>query len=301
MRHPQQYLGIICVSVLIAGLVAAVAGCSGDSTESGAPTAAESGAPTAAESERSEESAPTGSCTAEWQVVPSDALGSGVLYDLAAVSEKDIWAVGTDDSSGEGAGSTLVAHWDGASWKAVPSPNVAKDKTNVLYGVTAVSAKDVWAVGGSSRGALIEHWNGKRWKVVPTPGSPGQGLSSVAAVSASDVWAVGEADGRTLIQHWYGRRWQVVPSPDAGLKNPGLNRVTAVSSDDVWAVGFSDEGTLVEHWDGTEWKVVSGPSLDRSLSGYLLGVASLSATEVWAVGYTQGNQDEPLVGRACPG
>jgi len=31
-----------------------------------------------------------------------------------------------------------------------------------LYAVTALSARDAWAVGSGS-GALIEHWNGTRW------------------------------------------------------------------------------------------------------------------------------------------
>ena len=49
---------------------------------------------------------------------------------------------------------------------AVTSPNVGTD-INLLLGVTAVSANDVWAVGAYSPDqTLIERWNGTEWTVV---------------------------------------------------------------------------------------------------------------------------------------
>src|SRR6476620_7212745 len=51
------------------------------------------------------------------------------------------------------------------SWAIVPSPD-HKFETQ-LYGVSAVSANDVWAVGRfhgpSNNGTLIEHWDGTKW------------------------------------------------------------------------------------------------------------------------------------------
>lgn len=53
----------------------------------------------------------------------------------------------------------------------VSSPNVPGSGENNLLGVTAVSAKNIWAVGyyiGTPK-TLIEHWNGTSWIVVPSP------------------------------------------------------------------------------------------------------------------------------------
>lgn len=52
-----------------------------------------------------------------------------------------------------------------------------------LFGVSALSASDAWAVGYSvtasgGQTALIEHWNGHRWAVAPTPGQGGTGTFS---------------------------------------------------------------------------------------------------------------------------
>src|SRR5215831_4103770 len=44
----------------------------------------------------------------------------------------------------------------------------ARSVAGVLAGVTAVSARDAWAVGSTGargRSVLIMHWNGKAWSV----------------------------------------------------------------------------------------------------------------------------------------
>ena len=67
---------------------------------------------------------------------------------LAAVSSKDVWAVGADESGD--AGITMTIHWDGSTWSLVPSPNI-RTVGNVLRGAGALPDGQVWAVG--SRGA----------------------------------------------------------------------------------------------------------------------------------------------------
>src|SRR5438552_14354058 len=99
-------------------------------------------------------------------------------------------------------------------WSIVSSPNQGSSS---LYGVSAVSSNDVWAVGyysnGSSLLPLTEHWNGSSWSIVPSPAINGGLLHGVAAVSSNDVWAVGEYynSGGSLTLHWGGSSWSVVP------------------------------------------------------------------------------------------
>src|SRR5262249_58628362 len=84
-----------------------------------------------------------------------------------------------------------IEHWNGRNWSVVTSPN-ASAQNNLLAGVTAISADDVWAVGdfqttsgaGTVFQTLTEHWNGTAWSIVASPNGagPGAGLNSVAAV-----------------------------------------------------------------------------------------------------------------------
>ncbi|HKV57601.1 MAG TPA: hypothetical protein VJO32_04945, partial [Ktedonobacteraceae bacterium] len=146
---------------------------------------------------------------------------------------------------------------------------------------------------------LVEHWNGSRWSVVKSP-SPGSGddLRSVAAVSANDVWAAGYSSSRnsvqTLTEHWNGTSWQVVTTPPI-VTGPSFSAVAAVSASDVWAVGDGSGAssnrlfvTLTEHWNGTRWNVVQSPS-PGSFNIQLLGVAAVSANNVWTVGVADSN------------
>ena len=139
---------------------------------------------------------------------------------------------------------TLILHWNGTTWKQVPSPNPAgSSDNNFLTGVAAASAADAWAVGtytqGGAEQTLVAHWNGTTWKQVPSPNpSSYDNLASVAATSATNAWAVGatSAIGGTLIAHWNGTTWKQVPSPHLG--NLGqLFGMTAPSPTNIWAVG----------------------------------------------------------------
>src|SRR6266567_1869052 len=237
---------------------------------------------------------------AEAKIPLSGAACSGCeeLAGVAAVSSKDIWAVGGHYDSSSGQILSLIENWNGTSWSVVPSPN-AGSVENSLFGVAAISSTDVWAVGSyfnysGTGGALIENWNGTSWSVVasPNPGTCG-GLSGVTAISSTDVWAVGTTAtcgsvNKTLIEHWNGTRWSVVTSPNPG-SGGSLSGVVAVSSINVWAVGTyynksNTERTLIEHWNGTSWSVVKSPN--PGSINYLFGVAAVSPTDVWAVGYS---------------
>jgi hypothetical protein len=223
---------------------------------------------------------------------------------VAAVSPSDVWAVGASFSLSAGVSNQiLIEHWTGTSWSLVPIPNQGAGP-NLLNGVAAVpSTSDVWAVGGyyptvgGLRQALAEHWDGSSWTPVlpPNQGAEVNELTGVAAVSASDVWAVGYygATGgffKPLAEHWDGSSWTPMFPPAPGTHDAELTGVAAVSASDVWAVGsyFAADGhkeTFIEHWTGSTWTPALLPPNPGVGDNRLTGVAAVSASDVWAVGY----------------
>jgi hypothetical protein len=197
---------------------------------------------------------------------------------------------------------TLIARWNGTGWTQQASPNPAGNSAdNVLRSVAAASSGNAWAVGyyGFNSSTLIEHWDGTAWTQVtsPSPGSSNQ-LYSVAAGSASNAWAVGSyfngTNWQTLAVHWNGSTWKQVPTPnpDTGHDNSLLG-VTVISAGNAWAVGKYFNGTvsrnLIEHWNGSTWKVVAGPNPGGATANpALVGVAAVSASNIWAVGSDTG-------------
>ena len=139
---------------------------------------------------------------------------------VAATSARNAWATGYNcPASGGGSCQPLTLRWNGIAWKRVRSPNPpSQPRGNWLFGVAATSARNAWAVGGTSitdasSGTFILRWNGTAWKRVPSP-SPhgGPNLYAVAATSARNAWAVGAMTSpppsNVVILHWNGTAWK---------------------------------------------------------------------------------------------
>src|SRR5579863_1290773 len=221
---------------------------------------------------------------------------NAALNGAVATSTSDVWAVGYTFGSGFSGSvvqQTLIEQWNGTSWNVVSSPSPGTSN-NVLNGMTAVSASNLWAVGfqqnsGGTQQTLIEQWNGTGWNVVssPNPSVNGDSLTGVAAVSANTIWAVGAQQNSsflpgTLIEQWNGTQWSVVKSPNIGTYNNQLYGVIGFSPSSAWAVGFSVQlngppQTLSERWNGTKWSVVSSPN--RIGAAGLSGAAAISASD----------------------
>jgi hypothetical protein len=134
--------------------------------------------------------------------LPGDPLSPFILDDVVTLSPSNAWAVGTvSDRSHR----SVVMHWNGTAWKIVPSVNPSAQYQS-FAGVTAVSPREVWAVGSywdataARMRPLVERWDGQRFHQVPTVTRRDSQLRAVAAV-AGGLFAVGSAGlpERTLI------------------------------------------------------------------------------------------------------
>jgi hypothetical protein len=253
-----------------------------------------------------------------WGLVESPAPRAhldAILYGTACGSPTDCWAVGW--SSNGGSTVSVVRHWNGRSWDAVPTPAPKTSSQVVSYGlnaVTCLSPDECWAVGssydgGSTSRPLMQRWDGRSWSLVP--GDPTGGVDTplgVTCASSSDCWAVGYTFVMTdcpesgcgtysLIHHWDGQAWSRVrsPSPFLGgsLEVPFnvLSSVTCASATDCWAAGYGHDGTrhhpILARWDGRRWADVPAGSIPSADSSAFLGVACASPSLCWAVGQTK--------------
>jgi hypothetical protein len=240
-----------------------------------------------------------------WNVIPSPSNTSvnSVLDGVTVTGTKGAWAVGTMGCPADQS-RTLTEHWNGSGWSIVSSPNgsVTGNRFSSLQAVTAISSKNVWAVGGQAgirnlmpaTVPLTEHWNGTSWSIVPIPQAALGVLELVSATSASDIWAVGAGlqSGGTVAVHFNGSSWKLVPVPAPTGTSAGLSGVTALSATGAWAVGeaFPNAGgngkILTDHWNGTSWRVVNAPPVGgpNALSG-LSSIDAAPGTGVWALGF----------------
>jgi hypothetical protein len=208
-----------------------------------------------------------------WRHVPPPRVRSkfgGSLNTVAAISGNDVWAFGeaerTDQWVGlaqrwngrrwravKVAGAEInaatalsptslwvttsafeILHWNGQRWRRVTGPN--RDATGGLLGISALTDRDVWAVGAYAAGPIAGRFNGRRMRNLPIPYSHFKGnyqarenseMGDVLAFAHNDVLAVSNFG----IEHHDGKQWRKA-SPIASL-----TALDALSRDNVWAVG----------------------------------------------------------------
>ena len=239
------------------------------------------------------------------------------LVAVAATSTRDVWAVGEHGSETRAGSETrlVIVHWNGSRWRVVPTPNLRG--RGFLTGVRAVSADDVWAVGGiyaqGESFPLVMRWNGRGWQRLPTRTvvqEPSY-LFDVGGTSSTNVWAVGvtNTDAQTsyayreLILRWNGSAWTRFASPRA-LVDQSPRRIDAVSPTQAWTLhsawGGRDETNLI-HWTGRTGRVELTYHDADLLGADAYGLVSedlapIAATNVWIVGYRSSRgPDRPVV------
>jgi hypothetical protein len=134
----------------------------------------------------------------------------------------------------------------------------------------------------------------------------------VDALSRTDAWVVGNTHvegggyGPPFVRRWDGVEWAEAPlnTPEGVLWNT-LEDVVAIAPNDAWAVGSVlhrlavpvevddpydtvdvTDTPLALRWDGSTWSPVDIPAPPGPASMSLRGVDAVSATDVWAVGYS---------------
>jgi hypothetical protein len=85
------------------------------------------------------------------------------LLGVATIAPADLWAVGYESwNCGESVCyGGVVEHWNGSAW------TYASTGADVLSGVDAVSATNVYAVGAGPTGPAILHYDGTSWLEIP--------------------------------------------------------------------------------------------------------------------------------------
>lgn len=173
---------------------------------------------------------------AAWSPISVPAPGGIVTLDaVAADSPGDVWITGQylDPVLGD---QPFTAHFNGTAWAEVPVPLDGAE----LFGLTAISPADVWAVGSRNGNAVTENFDGNAWRVVP---NPAQGLLlSVTATGAGNVTAVGHdttANGPTtaIIISWNGSSWVGDTVPAAGATQELYSTSAAPGGTITWALG----------------------------------------------------------------
>ncbi|MET9825690.1 hypothetical protein ABZ038_29465 [Streptomyces sp. NPDC006349] len=126
--------------------------------------------------------------------VPYDGV-NGELTDLEARGPNDVWAAGRKLVDDEDPGHALLAHWDGRSWKQVPTPADAGRVNDLTLAPAGVAV-----AGEQSDGTpYVMRLRRGRWSQpsVPPGGTDGSRYLPSVAWTPRGVTAVGYEEGAT--------------------------------------------------------------------------------------------------------
>ena len=225
-----------------------------------------------------------------WSRPISDEAGEGSWTALTGVpdgpllnwvhgAEGHLWVVGSDGRA--------LRSVEGGAWESFDSGT-----TQDLWGVFAVSASEVWAVGGDANGEgdaapVLIRFDGVQWSPVPVPELDRSGVRALFKVwgdGAGQVWAVGM---KGVIIAELGEGWtqqQVSPAEGSPPNAEDLISLWGVNGELV-AVGGRSNG-VIARWDGSAWRSqtisglpgLNGVWMDPSGTAHAVGVRGSAVT-----------------------
>ncbi|MET9903808.1 hypothetical protein [Streptomyces sp. NPDC006446] len=289
--------------VALVAIVALLAGCGTQGSNSADP---------APSSSRTGEAPVHGAWAYEY-VSDIDPVGNQVL-DIAAVSQREAWAIAALHEAGGSGARMQMLRYDGSRWQRY---DLSSDLRDALGSGTLSSSTLHAGAGSAWLFARVDHgpgtdstpiaarFDGTRWLAVALPKE--SDMAGVAVLGPSDIWALGTPKQRTA-WHWDGREWtatrlpleaQAITTETAGgdlrvagnVPDPGADKADESDPDHPKPRPLR---LAAARWDGRQWREERMPDVetaDAKFPGCRTHVQTLvvrGADDVWAMGIEYG-------------
>ena len=167
------------------------------------------------------------------------------LYDVFAIAEDDVWAVGKIDTGSNQPFNAI--HWDGHNWdleRIYAITSLGDTSRGPITAIFAFSTDDIWTF---SYAGSYSYFDGNSWISEFVDERVGS-INKIWGNSSSDIYFIG-TNGN--ITHYNGEIWHNVES-GTQLR---LTDIWGLSENDIYVVGadMSSPDNVVLHYDGTSW------------------------------------------------
>jgi hypothetical protein len=198
------------------------------------------------------------------------------LTGVVALSATDVWVFGSSGfTSGWG-----TWHFNGHAWTRWRGSLV-----NITDG-SAVSAKDIWAIGGPAMAdTAIERYTGT-WKLVTSRVLNGMRFGAIQAFSDTNVWVAAVNDsGSFLLLHYNGHVWAKFTMP--WNVHPMFGHIVPDGRGGLWLSAMTSYGLANRYYE--VHRTAAGAWRRTLVSAQLLGLAHVPGTaSVWGAGGSRG-------------
>ncbi len=218
--------------------------------------------------------------TWEFYEFPTEQFRQNYFWDIFAVSDTNVWAVGQiyvdeKDSSGNFVAPYSAAQWNGEEWKLKRfTYQPGNDVLSTIRAIWHFSENDIWFASYS-----LFHFDGRTTRLVHRPEKGG--IYHLWAVAENEIYGVGN-DG--LIMRYDGNSWTKMESGTTmdfqdiwGTVNEETGQT------EVWTVGYdlsTDRHGIILKYDGSAWQTV----FDENNNVYKPDWDHTIPTAVWGLG-----------------
>ncbi|MET9893510.1 hypothetical protein ABZZ47_25510 [Streptomyces sp. NPDC006465] len=246
-------------------------------------------------------------------VSDADPVGNQVL-DIAAVSQREAWAVAALHEPGGSGARMQMLRFEGSRWQQY---DLSSDLRDALGSGTLSSPTLHAGAGRAWLFARVDHgpgthstpiaarFDGTRWLPVALPED--SDMAGVAVLGPSDIWALGKPKQRTA-WHWDGRGWTATRLPleaqaiTAETVGGDLRVAGNIPDPEADKADESDPDhpkprplrLAAARWDGRQWREERMPDVetpDARFPGCRTHIQTLvarGADDVWAMGIEYG-------------
>lgn len=212
---------------------------------------------------------------------------TGTLFGVYALTETDVWVVGTMTDKIDGWNYYYnAAHWDGSKWDRI---NI--DPGATAYQIIVFSIDDIWVAASA-----VNHWDGQEWHyynlwdmgVLQRPGDGG--IISLWGTASSNLY-FGVQGG--VFVHYDGATFTKIETPT----DMDLRGIAGNSKGELWitADASARRGSLLHYNDG-QWKTIwdeDNPFFSEidTLDGDYLDTDAIISVDDYIILYTGGALD----------
>lgn len=201
----------------------------------------------------------------DWEEYVLGDFGAGIFRDVEAISDEEVWVVGSVDDGNSNPPGRNGATWNGSGWDLLRIPTLlygtdSSFGASNLMNVLAVDENNIWFTTGGQ----FFRYDGVTWGdytfLFQSLNDPDFGaVQDVSLISANNIWAAGD---NGAVYHYNGSTWQQIASPT----KVDLNTITGYATNDGYQVWIGGMNILYYKNNDNEWqKIMDG---DPELIGF---------------------------------
>ena len=194
----------------------------------------------------------------DWEEYVLGDFGAGIFRDVEAISDEEVWVVGSVDDGSSNPSGRNGAKWNGSGWDLLRIPDLlwGSDSSfgaSSIMEVLSDKKNKIWFTNGGQFFRYNGTTYGEYIFLFQSLNDPDFGfVQDASLLTPNNIWAAGD---NGAVYHYNGSTWQQMASPT----KVDLNTITGYETNDGYQVWIGGMNILYYKNNDNEWqKIMDG-------------------------------------------